>query len=279
MADQPLITPQKENNEKIQPYMSPHNVNPSLLNNVTPDQAYNSIDMINKPKYPLQDLNVSMNQSQDSAPPAQEILPINNYFPQTSITNDTPYIAQSKYQNYKNISEIPHKGISQIDNNTFSIYIGYFLKIFPSTFFIIGVGFLVICFLIWINKNNSHYLFLIVGVIFIFIGLVLFLKNYNTLYFIIGPNTLTITKKSKCREEKKIYNDGELVMVDFHYDYSYDLKNKRFMYHYNLTILPTKGKQYTIFSLVSKEIIFTEEEVKFFSFYINTHIQTKMRTI
>ena len=49
--------------------------------------------------------------------PIQEILPLNNYSPQTQTNNNTP----NNYQIYQNISEIPHWCIQQIDSNTFFI--------------------------------------------------------------------------------------------------------------------------------------------------------------
>ena len=288
MTDQPLINPQDQN----QNYMNPY-----LQSNTTSDQPYNSTDLIDKPQnpasqpiqqpnYPPQNLSDPMAQpvyppSQGVAIPVQQGLPVNNY-PQMQNPNNMPYITQpvapeyqTQYQNYRNISEIAHKGIYQVDENTFYISTGCCFKIFPFLFFIVGVGVGALYFFV---PNPSFWL-LIVGGIFAAAGLLMFFKMYNNIYFIMGPNSLTIVKKATCGKQTKIYNPGELVRVDLTYDYSYESSSDGggYMHHYNLIVMPTNGSPDTIFSIGSSNRVFTQEEIGFFLYYINTHIQTKMR--
>ena len=49
------------------------------------------------------------------------------------------------------------------------------------------------------------------------------------------------------------------------------------MHHYNLIVVPTNASPDTIFSIGSSSRVFTPEEMGFFLYYINIHIQTKMR--
>ena len=293
MTDQPLINPQAQNQDQNQIY-----INTPLQNNTTSDQPYNSTDLIDKPQnpvsqptqqpnYPPQNLSAPMVQplyppSQGVALPVQQDIPVNNYPPQIQNPNNTPLYAQPvvpvnqiQYQNYRDISEIPHKGIYQINENTFFISTGCWFIIFPFIFFIAGVGIGMLYFFV----SNPNIWILIIGGIFATAGFFMFFKMYNSIYFEMGPNTLTIVKKAIIGKQTKIYNPGELERVDFTYDYSYDSSSDGggYMHHYNLIIVPTIASPYTIFSIGSSSRVFTPEEMGFFLYYINIHIQTKMR--
>ena len=297
MADHPLINPQGEYKENLsvnqiqsqdqnQIYM-----NHPLQNNTTPDQTYNSTDFIDKPQnpvsqptYPPQNVNAPMAQPvypqpQGVALPVQQGLPVNNYPPQIQYPNDMPYYVQpvspenqTQNQNYKNFSEIPHKGIFQVNENTFHITTGCCFKIFPFFIFFAGVG---------VGANyffnpESNFFLLIFGAIIASIGLIMFFKLNNDIYFIVGPNSLTIVKKAICLKKAKIYNPGELVGIYFKYSYGRGSKGGH-THSYNLKVLLTNGKQETIFSFVSNSTVFTLDEMGYFRDYINNHIQTKMR--
>ena len=214
--------------------------------------------------------------------PVQQGIPVNNYPPQIQNPNNTPLYAQPvvpvnqiQYQNYRDISEIPHKGIYQINENTFFISTGCWFIIFPFIFFIAGVGIGMLYFFV----SNPNIWILIIGGIFATAGFFMFFKMYNSIYFEMGPNTLTIVKKAIIGKQTKIYNPGELARVDFTYDYSYDSSSDGggYMHHYNLIVVPTNASPDTIFSIGSSSRVFTPEEMGFFLYYINIHIQTKMR--
>ena len=168
MTDQPLINPQAQNQDQNQIY-----INTPLQNNTTSDEPYNSTDLIDKPQnpvsqpiqkpnYPPQNLSAPMVQplyppSQGVALPVQQDIPVNNYPPQIQNPNNTPLYAQpvvpvyqTQYQNYRDISEIPHKGIYQINENTFYISTGCCFKIFPFLFFLLELDHFIFLFLILI---------------------------------------------------------------------------------------------------------------------------------
>ena len=48
-----------------------------------------------------------------------------------------------------------------------------------------------------------------------------------------GSNSLSIVKKATCGKKTKIYNPGELEIVDFKYVYSYDSSSDEKGYKHN----------------------------------------------
>ena len=66
-----------------------------------------------------------------------------------------------------------------------------------------------------------------------------------------GPNSLTIVKKAIIGKKAKIYNPGELEIVDFKYDYSYDSSSdgEGYTHNYTLIVVPTIGLPDTILSI------------------------------
>ena len=119
------------------------------------------------------------------------------------------------------------------------------------------------------NKNRS-------GTIFIGVGLYLFCELNNSVYFIMGPNIFTVMKKATCRKIGHIYNSGELQRVAVDYRYSKGRKGNHY-HNYSVIVFPTKESADNIFSLCSRIPLFTKEEIDYFLYYINTHIQTKMK--
>ena len=91
-------------------------------------------------------------------------MPLNNNITQTQtpgyinyiIQSDAP-IYQAKFENYRNISEIPHKGIKEIDENTFYISVKCCSKFYLFSFFFSGgLGELIFCLIDSIIKQKIH---------------------------------------------------------------------------------------------------------------------------
>ena len=229
MTDKILIYPERDNKEnlldnqdqnqsQIKPYILPFNMNPQFQNNSTPGQQYNSMDLVNTPKKSIsqdfqrsnpQDLNDPMIQplfppSQDNDLPIQEGLSLDNNIAQTKTPDDTPYILQpvspvyqSQYESINNISEIPHKGINEIDENTFFISAGYCSKAIPSLFFLfIGIGVYILCYyFLFIERAIHYFLFLLVfGGMFNFIGFRYLFLNCKSVYLINEKNSRLVFK-------------------------------------------------------------------------------------
>ena len=175
------------------------------------------------------------------------------------------------YQQYTNINQINHKGISQVDENTFYITTGCCFKLFPYIFILFGSAFIAF----WILDGSIiPGLF---GILFAFLGICMFFNLFNNIYFVMGPNSLIVMKKAACRKKTQIYNAGELQRVEFNYSYSSRRHGKNPSHNYKLVVFPTNGKEDFIFEVGSSSRIFTNEEIEYFLYYINNHIQTKMR--
>ena len=187
------------------------------------------------------------------------------------IQSDTP-VYQTQYEKYKNISEIPHKGIKEIDENTFYISDGCCHLAFPSSFLILGIGEIVLGICLVIKKIIGYLILMAIlahAGIFVSIGLCIIYFNCNIVYFIKGSNSLTLIKKSLFNRRKKIiYQAGELEKVKF--EYNNKCSN-------NIIFIFTNGNLEEIFSLSNNNCHFTREEIEYFLYHINSHIQNKMR--
>ena len=109
---------------------------------------------------------------------------------------------------------------------------------------------------------------------FTLISIVLCRINYTT-FFILGPNNLTIIQKATCNRKYRTYNQGELERMDF--THSTERRRKNVLYNYTLNIVRKNGTIDPILKLGNNVPLFTDDEIEFFLYTVNTHIQTKMR--
>jgi len=118
----------------------------------------------------------------------------------------------------------------------------------------------------------------IMGTIFSLSGIYLLFKMYVSVDFFMGENTLTVKRKALLWRKVTTYNPGELQKVDFYYELtkSQDSEEGGNMYNYSLVIIEKNGKVESIFSISYGCPKFTTEEIGYFLYYINTHINTNM---
>jgi len=265
MAQQPLIDSNVQNN--ITPYNSTNFENKSI-NPVSQN--------IQQPNYTPQDLNIPI--TQPLCTPSQGT--------DFSINQNTPGIISTQYQNYKNISEIPHKFIQQIDSNSFFFPISSDCcsKCSPFIFLIVGFSQLIIYCLLTIFVLKSFWeptlIMLIVGIAFSLFGTYSLFKTYHSIYIYIEQNSLKVMKKAICGNNIKIYNSGELERVDFLYKYDYVIDNEgegSYVHQYNLIFVPKREQVDKIFSIGNRDKIFTQEEMDYFQYIMNNHIKTEMK--
>lgn len=299
MTDQALIYLERDNKEDLldnqvqkqnQSYILPVNINIQSQNNSNPDKNNNcsSMDLANKSQSQNSQVFQKKNDTphdlndpiiQPLYPPSedfdQKVLPVNNNITQTQTPGNINYIIQpdapvyqDRYEIYSNINEIPHGGIKEIDENTFYISNNdCAMKVFFSIFFIIGLGELIFWLLdIILNIAKRNLVFLFKGEIFGLFGYIGLLQCCKNIYFTKQANSLIVIKKELCRKKIKNYNAGELERVDFFLD-----KNQ-----YKIIIYLTNGEQQRICSLGNCFFNFTNEEIGYFLFHINSHIQNKM---
>ena len=248
-----------------------------------PEQPYSSSSSQSSKtssKTPSEPSNSQRNKKVPSSQECSAQIPPNQIPPQDASPGSVSLrINQNPYKNYSNISQIRHKGIYQLNQNTFHISTGCCFKSFPIIFF--SVGFIWIILPAAIAKTGYYFIATSsFGLIFLCVGICLFFRMYNNIYFIMGQNTLTVIKKAMCRKIKTIYNPGELKKIEFNHDYSlsYDFEgDSSYIHKYDLVVVQTNGDVDNIFSLGSSNSIFTLEEIDYFLSFINDHIQTKMK--
>ena len=222
--------------------------------------------------YPTQNMVIPPNQSYyppQGSNPIQPGVPMNNYPLQSEALNVQP-IPQNQY--YKPYSLVQHKGISQTDTNTFYISFGFCAKCTPCFIFFIGLSFMTVN-ILFISGTILFYIFLL----FLFVCSTIFcFTSYNSMFIVLGSNNLTVIHKAICNKDITIYNPGELERIDFTYTPSQGKGNKT-SHKYSISVVRKNGKTECIYSLDSKSIRFTQDEIEYFVYTVNTHIQTKMR--
>ena len=250
--NQPFINQGQLNQAQIPSnpqYMMPPNMNPA------PGQPYPPV------------------QAQGVASPMPQISPQPGYSPQVGIAVQPAQPVNNDYKNYNNISQIPHKNVFQPDANTFYISIRGCSKVMPFIFAAIGIMFFIL--ITQSNSSDIRNFLVILGVLFMLISLLAFCRMFNYIFFILGPNNLTIKRKAFLGRKTKIYSPGELQRIEFNSYYNHIQSG--FIYNYAIVVVPTKGNAETIFSTNTKSAKFTLEEINYFLYFINAHIQAKMR--
>ena len=259
MADKPLL----DNNVNNQ-YSTPYSSNPQ----------YSSIPQQQQPMY--------TNNSENSYPGAQPPQPIAGYqapsIPQQSQVGvpgsvNVNNVPQIDYKKYTNVSQVHHRGIHQPDTNSIYVSTGCCFKIFPIIFLIFGVGFASL--IIFVHEIGG-YIGSAMGFLFIFISICMMFKGYYSVYFYMGPNTLTVTKKALCGKSTRVYMAGELVNIEMTHDITYNTKGGA-IFNYQLNINSTNSGTDIAFRVGQSSPLFTMEEIGYFNYVINFHILNNMR--
>jgi hypothetical protein len=233
-----------------------------------PAQPYPAQNMVvppNQPYYPPQ-----------GATPIQPGVPINNYPLQPIALNVQP-IPQNPY--CKPYTLVQHKGILQTETNTYNITTGSCMKIIPFIMFFIGfvtMGFTAI-------SLPETWIPFIFGLIFISCSIVFCCRMFHNIFIVLGPNNITVIQKAICNKRITIYNPGELERIEFTYNKTRSRNTGKrsrgytTMHNYNIKAVRKNGSSDSILNVGSSLILFTQDEIEFFLYTVNTHIQTKMR--
>ena len=86
------------------------------------------------------------------------------------------------------------------------------------SFYVFFYGIILILVPFIVKQNDLFYLILI-GCCFLIACLIFVFKLIINVSFIMGPNNLTIVKKSFFTKKTVIYNKGELLRIDYTYKY------------------------------------------------------------
>ena len=117
---------------------------------------------------------------------------------------------------------------------------------------------------------------LIFGLIFLSCSIFCFCKTYHSAFFILGPNSLTVIKKAMCNKKCRIYNPGDLERIDFTNTLTKGKRNVT-VNNYILKVVEKNGNIDVIFNIGDRITLFTSDEIEYFLYTVNTHIQTKMK--
>ena len=221
-----------------------------------PLPAQNMVIPPNQPYYPPQGSNS-----------VQPGVPMNNYPLQSETLNVQP-IPQNQY--YKPYSLVQHKGIFQTENNTFYISLGCCVKVTPYIIFLIGFSFMIIN-ILFVTGNILLFIF---GLFITAVSMIFCYAGYHSMFIVLGSNNLNVIHKSICLKDITTYKPGELERIDFTYS---AVEGNKTSHIYDLKVVKKNGNTESILYLNSKSIRFTQDEMEYFVYTINTHIQTKMR--
>ena len=94
-----------------------------------------------------------------------------------------------------------------------------------------------------------------------------------------GENNLKITKKALIGKKVNIYEKGDLDYIEFKYNFIVEQieKGRKPMHKYILTIVKSNQETETPLDIGQNKPLFTVEEIGYFNYVINNHIQNKMK--
>ena len=195
-------------------------------------------------------------------------IPLNNYPGQTGGMFIQPPQNNINYENIKNIGEIPHLLFTQPDDNTFLISSKGFL-ITPIIMICASLPFFIIPIVV---GDPVMYIMFFFASLAVLISICSCINTEISIYFILGQNNITVVKNTVCKKKNIFYNSGELLRVECQQNFRKRKKGLRLVYE--IVFITTKGpeKIYGVNSASS----FTPNEIGYFLYVVNKHIQTKM---
>lgn len=236
--EEPYYSSQSNNNDQLYPPQQ-YPVEPYTNQNIPPNQYY----------YPPQGTN-----------------PMGNYPLEPGVLNVQPN-PQNQYHKPYNLIE--HKGIIQTKPDTFHITTDSGKNCNPLFFLIVGIIFTIIS----IPFLPNSMIPLVFGICFIFVGLLLSCMSNQSAYIILYPNSINIIKKVSFSRKTLIYNLEELERIEFNYQRENNEKN-----NYFLNVVRKNGIFENILHFISySQTLFTADEIKYFLFTVNNHIQARRR--
>ena len=249
--------------------------------NPPPEQPYYSSQSTDKVQqyptqpYPSQNIVVPPNQPYyppQGATPIQPGVPINNYPLQPTALNVQKVPPNQLHKSY---SLIEHKGILQTEKNTFYITEGSCDKFIPFMPLIVAL------FLILFGILNENFVVLILALLFIIFSIIGCFTHIHSTFIVLDPTTLTIIKKALCNTKTTIYNTGELEKITFTETKvkgrSRSGRRQGPGYKYECTLVSKSGSVNLVFNTLAGDRIFTSDEIEYFLYTVNTHIQITTR--
>ena len=178
------------------------------------------------------------------------------------------------FSKYTNINQLNHKRINQIDNNTFNIsktcddetcnvIIFFFFMVASIVVLILGI-------------TQDMILMTIFGAIMILTGICAMIElcsNIKSVTFILGENDITV-EENGCNKKVTRYEAGQLSMVELTCQLA---KNDCVKYSYKILFkMNNNAMDKNILEITGNNEVYTPEEIGYFNYVMNHHIQTKM---
>ena len=186
---------------------------------------------------------------------------------------------QIDYSQYSNISQLNHMKINQPDNNTFIITKTGCEKIIPiifaPIFLIITIAYIGIA----IHFGSFDFYVIFFGILIlpmdVLFAILLFIYQH-TISFILGSNDITVKEKTWLRTKITNYLPGQLVSAQLICTFSQQCQAS-YLYKFNF-ILNNNGNpsEKIYFEEAKPKQIYTPEEMGYFNYVMNKHIQSKM---
>ena len=284
----PTIYGQNQSNQSLNKMQNNNqNIKNPTIQQYQPNQLYNQSNGMNQPyNYSFQNINPPYsNLTQNQPIPQNQPNPYQNspYMqfyqpPQFGNINSQPQIPNNiNYENINNISQLPHGIITQPDDNTF-LFDQRGAIAGPIIMFFISIIFLIIPFFI---KMPIIFVMYIVSLIPIIISICLCINIELSIHFILGPNNITVKKKTCCSQKTLVYNSGDLLRVEFQENVvvtrrrRFNRRVRRSRFIYDIVFVSTNMGPEIIHSVRNSSSL-TFQEIDYFLYRINKHIQTKM---
>ena len=201
-------------------------------------------------------------------------------------TTDSPEKAQNNptpidYSKYTNISQLNPIHIKQLDNNTFLISKTCCEK---ASYIILAcvapILFLSFSLSYGLTKNKIYLILFIVLIIALIYEIILIIKTVNSIYIILDTNNITVKEEGWCKKRTTLFHSGLLNRAELKCENkvaSCGIKADFYtltFYSNSQNIIPD-----TCFLNRQKDKnknIFTDEEMGYFNYVVNNHIQKNM---
>ena len=125
--------------------------------------------------------------------------------------------------------------------------------------------------ILFVSENILLFIF---GLFITAVSMIFCYAGYHSMFIVLGSNNLNVIHKSICLKDITTYKPWELERIDFTYS---AVEGNKTSHIYDLKVVKKNGNTESILYLNSKSIRFTQDEMEYFVYTVNTHIQTKMR--
>ena len=125
--------------------------------------------------------------------------------------------------------------------------------------------------ILFVSENILLFIF---GLFITAVSMIFCYAGYHSMFIVLGSNNLNVIHKSICLKDITTYKPWELERIDFTYS---AVEGNKTSHIYDLKVVKKNGNTESILYLNSKSIRFTQDEMEYFLYTVNTHIQTKMR--